>query len=153
MSLFCPKAECKAQPGMCKCEKIMSAIVVLVAAIFLIRISSNYVSDPLHGCFRRLSAQYGAGRVLVFTRGFGDQWVVLAGLSREAMDPSMAKRGYLLTFLCVLIRTYVLAQLVILTNTIGLIPGARLGLWLGLGFLAVTMAPRYYFPASPASSS
>jgi hypothetical protein len=37
MSLFCPRAECKAQQGPCKCEKIMGLIVVVVAAVFLIR--------------------------------------------------------------------------------------------------------------------
>ncbi len=37
MSLFCPRAECKAQAGMCKCEKFMSLIIVAIAAFFLIR--------------------------------------------------------------------------------------------------------------------
>jgi len=37
MSLMCPKASCKAKPGMCTCEKIMSAVVVIAAAVFLIR--------------------------------------------------------------------------------------------------------------------
>ena len=37
MSLFCPRASCKAQPGMCTCEKIMSVIIVIVVAFFLYR--------------------------------------------------------------------------------------------------------------------
>jgi len=37
MSLFCPRAECKAKPGMCNCEKIMSAIIVIVAVVLLAR--------------------------------------------------------------------------------------------------------------------
>jgi hypothetical protein len=37
MSLMCPLAACKAKPGMCKCEKIISAIVILIAAFFIIR--------------------------------------------------------------------------------------------------------------------
>jgi hypothetical protein len=37
MSLFCPRAECKAQPGPCKCEKIMGLVILAVVAFFLIR--------------------------------------------------------------------------------------------------------------------
>ena len=37
MSLFCPRNACKAQPGPCNCEKIMGAIIVLVAVAFLIK--------------------------------------------------------------------------------------------------------------------
>ena len=37
MSLFCPREACKAQKGMCTCEKIMSLVIVVVAAYFLFR--------------------------------------------------------------------------------------------------------------------
>ena len=37
MSLFCPRAECKAKSGMCTCEKIMGLVILAVAAFFLIR--------------------------------------------------------------------------------------------------------------------
>ena len=37
MSLFCPMKACKEKPGMCNCEKIMSAIIVIVAVVFLVK--------------------------------------------------------------------------------------------------------------------
>ena len=37
MSIICPMAACKAQPGMCKCEKIMSVVIAVAAAFFLFR--------------------------------------------------------------------------------------------------------------------
>lgn len=37
MSLFCPRAECKAQSGMCKCEKIASLILLAVIIFFAVR--------------------------------------------------------------------------------------------------------------------
>jgi hypothetical protein len=37
MSLFCPMEKCKAKPGPCTCEKIMGAVIVLVAVALLIR--------------------------------------------------------------------------------------------------------------------
>ena len=35
MSLFCPRAECKAKTGMCTCEKIMAVVVLIVVAVLL----------------------------------------------------------------------------------------------------------------------
>jgi len=37
MSLFCPRAACKAKAGACNCEKIMGAIIVLIAVVLLVR--------------------------------------------------------------------------------------------------------------------
>ena len=37
MSLMCPMKGCEDKPGMCKCEKIMSAIAILVAVGLLVK--------------------------------------------------------------------------------------------------------------------
>jgi hypothetical protein len=37
MSLFCPMKGCKEKAGPCNCEKIMGAIIVIVAVVFLAR--------------------------------------------------------------------------------------------------------------------
>jgi hypothetical protein len=37
MSLFCPMKACKEKPGPCNCEKIMGAIIVIVAVVLAIR--------------------------------------------------------------------------------------------------------------------
>jgi hypothetical protein len=37
MSLFCPRQACKEKPGPCTCEKIMGAIIVIVAIALLAR--------------------------------------------------------------------------------------------------------------------
>lgn len=37
MSLVCKMDKCKAKPGMCACEKVMSAIVVVAAVAALVK--------------------------------------------------------------------------------------------------------------------
>jgi len=37
MSLFCPMKGCKEKAGPCNCEKIMGAIIVIVALVFLVK--------------------------------------------------------------------------------------------------------------------
>jgi hypothetical protein len=81
--------------------------------------------------------------------GFGRAWLGLVGIRMEDCDPSVAKKGMVIALLSALIRTYVLAWLVALTGTLGILPGLRLGLWIGLGLMAITMAPQYYFPQRP----
>ena len=35
MSVMCPKAECKAQKGLCGCEKKFAAAIVIVAVLVI----------------------------------------------------------------------------------------------------------------------
>jgi len=81
--------------------------------------------------------------------GFARAWVELAGLKMDEIDKSAAMKGYLIAFLCNLVRAYVLAWLVVLSGASGLSGGLRLGAWIGLGIVATTMAPHYFFSQRP----
>lgn len=37
MSLMCPMGSCKAKPGMCRCEKFMTVVLLAVAVFFIAR--------------------------------------------------------------------------------------------------------------------
>ncbi len=37
MSLICPKASCRAKPGMCVHDKLLGVLVLVLAAILLLR--------------------------------------------------------------------------------------------------------------------
>jgi hypothetical protein len=77
--------------------------------------------------------------------GFGGSWLALSGLKMEEIDPSAAKKGYLIAFISNLARAYVIAWLILFTDAHGLDAGLRLGVWLGLGVAATSMVSHYYF--------
>jgi hypothetical protein len=77
--------------------------------------------------------------------GFGRTWMALSGLKLDEMDPSAAKKGYLIAFISNLARAYVIAWLILFTDAHGLDAGLRLGAWVGLGIVATSVVPHYYF--------
>jgi hypothetical protein len=80
---------------------------------------------------------------------FGRQWMAGVGLTMDSMDKSRAGRGYLIAFLCSLIRAYVLAVLAYGLGIWLLLPALRLGLGVSLGIVFASMIPGYYFPNRP----
>lgn len=76
---------------------------------------------------------------------FGPSWVAAQGLQGEDLNKSIALKGYVIAALSGFLRAYTLACLVGVIGIQGLGEGLKLGGWIGLGIVAVTLAPQYYF--------
>ena len=76
---------------------------------------------------------------------FGRIWMTLVGLDKEDFDEGRAMKGYGIAFMCGLIQAYVLSWLAYSTGADTVVAGLRLGTWVALGIVAVTMAPQYFF--------
>jgi hypothetical protein len=82
---------------------------------------------------------------------FGTKWAKLMGLDINKMktDPIIqknAQKGYILSSICHLIMTYVMAHFVEYTHASGSwLDGLKLGFWCWLGFTLTTMLPNHIF--------
>ena len=76
---------------------------------------------------------------------FGKQWSALTGVSSADMQAGSGPMGYVMQFVAALIFSYAVALFVkplVITTLIG---GAKLGLLIGLGIVAASMAGGYLF--------
>jgi len=76
---------------------------------------------------------------------FGRAWMALVGIDHEDFDEGRAMKGYGITFVCGLVQAYVLSWLAYSTGAYSVMAGLRLGAWVALGIVAVSMAPKYFF--------
>jgi hypothetical protein len=82
---------------------------------------------------------------------FMNPWMAAVGVTKDSVDKSRANKGYLIAFICSLIRAYMLAILAYGLGVNGWVPAIQFGLGIGLGIVFATMIPAYYFPNRPRS--
>lgn len=80
---------------------------------------------------------------------FARQWVALSGVSEERMREVAGIRAYGLLFAASLVMAFVLAQIVIATQSKTIFDGLQAGFLVWLGFVATTSGANYLFEGRP----
>lgn len=80
---------------------------------------------------------------------FGKTWMKLIGISKDDVNKKEMPKLYGIMFLASLVEAYVLSHFIHYAGAVGLVLGAKTGLWAGLGFVATTMIGNYMFAKRP----
>lgn len=80
---------------------------------------------------------------------FGKAWMKLVGISKDDVNKKEMPKLYGIMFLGALIEAYVLSHFIHYAGAVGLVLGAKTGLWAWLGFVATTMVGNYMFAKRP----
>lgn len=80
---------------------------------------------------------------------FAKQWMKLIGKTEADIKKGNPTKGYIGSFLGALVMSYVLAHIVVLTNSTSISGGLQAGFWAWLGFVATTHLSMYLFENKP----
>ena len=80
---------------------------------------------------------------------FGKMWMKLVGVNKEDVNKSDMPKLYGIMFVGALVEGYVLSHFIHYAGAVGLVLGAKTGLWAWLGFVATTMIGNYMFAKRP----
>lgn len=80
---------------------------------------------------------------------FGNAWMKLVGITKSDINKSEMPKLYGIMFLGALVEAYVLSHFIHYAGAVGLILGAKTGLWAWLGFVATTSLGNYMFSKRP----
>ena len=76
---------------------------------------------------------------------FGKQWTALTGMTQEQMQSGAGPMGYAIQFVAAVIAAYALALFIRPLEIVSLFGGLKLGLLVGVGFVATAFAGNYMF--------
>jgi Protein of unknown function (DUF1761) len=97
-------------------------------------------------------AAFGIGAVW-YSLLFGKKWMELMNInSNMANKPDMkrkATKGYIITFIALLLMAYILSHFVDYTEANSIVEGMTAGFWIWLGFLATTMIGSFLWEEKP----
>lgn len=80
---------------------------------------------------------------------FGTMWMKLVGISKSDINKKEVPKMYGIMFLGAVVEAYILSHFIHYAGAVGLILGAKTGLWAWLGFVATTMIGNYMFAKRP----
>jgi hypothetical protein len=80
---------------------------------------------------------------------FSKQWIALTGHQMGGDKKGSIAQVMIISFIFSLIEAYILAHFVALGQAMTFIEGAQIGLWLGLGFVAMPFAIDFIYAGKP----
>ncbi len=80
---------------------------------------------------------------------FGAAWMKLVGISKGDINKSEMPKLYGIMFVAALVEAYILSLFIHYAGAVGLLLGAKTGLWAWLGFVATVMIGNYMFAKRP----
>ena len=83
---------------------------------------------------------------------FGKTWMKLSNMSPKQLEDAKKKgmtKAYIISFISLLVMTYVLSHFVDYTEATTALEGATAGFWLWLGFIATIMLGRVLWEGKP----
>lgn len=79
----------------------------------------------------------------------GKEWMKLVGISKDDVKKSEMPKLYGIMFVGAILEAYVLSMFIHYAGAVGLVNGAKTGLWAWLGFVGPVMLANYMFAKKP----
>ncbi len=77
---------------------------------------------------------------------FAKPWLALIGKNPDEVMKGNPTKPMIISFVLSLIEAYILAHFVALSGAMNFAEGVQIGLWLGLGFIAIPFAIDFIYP-------